>query len=222
MNQTDSMMKAEMEEEIEEGVNGTDVDGARKKRQAQTGPFFPSNQWSTNVPIPYYFDSSISRYILGSAFGTHLLAWRRPNSSLLAAKSRVTYDFRQEPLHLFANTLIFHKSRTCWRGRTVPYLPDLWHHNTAKDGVSTGRRHKMQYCVPYCVVPYRIQWHGTAFFGSVRYGNTEWAVQYGTGTVHVEGPKGPYGTEHVMGTVVPNFVFLVFALRTGRIAQGEA
>ncbi|KAH7722564.1 CBN-NAS-31 protein [Aphelenchoides avenae] len=60
MNQTDSMMKAEMEEEIEEGVNGTDVDGARKKRQAQTGPFFPSNQWSTNVPIPYYFDSSIS------------------------------------------------------------------------------------------------------------------------------------------------------------------
>lgn len=33
----------------------------RTKRQAQTGPSFPQNQWNTNVPISYYFDSSIDQ-----------------------------------------------------------------------------------------------------------------------------------------------------------------
>lgn len=32
----------------------------RPKRQAQTGPSFPHNQWSPGTPISYYFDGSLS------------------------------------------------------------------------------------------------------------------------------------------------------------------
>ncbi|CAD5218418.1 unnamed protein product [Bursaphelenchus okinawaensis] len=37
-----------------------DTNATRRKRQAQTGPSFPKNQWTVGQPISYYFHSTIS------------------------------------------------------------------------------------------------------------------------------------------------------------------